>query len=114
MLPDMYDALIEWERQVTIKTVTRQTVDFVEQDIISGRTQNCVVQVAQKEKLNPEQIDWSLEYIMVHSGQGIGIGEFVEFEGKDYKVIDRGFWSGYGYTEVTGEETKRPLLVPTV
>lgn len=114
MLPDVSDVLTEWEEPFTVKTVTRQTVDFVEQDIIAGRTQNCVIQVAEKEKLNPEQIDWSLEYIMVHSKQGVEIGEFVEFLGRDFKVIDRGPWARYGYTEAVGEETKQPLLVPNV
>lgn len=110
MIPDMSDVLTAWEEPFTIKTVTRQTVDFIEQDVVTERTQNCVIQVAQKEKLNSETIDWSLEYLMIHSKQGIAQGELVEFEGVDYKVIERGPWGRYGFTEVIAEETKRPLV----
>lgn len=112
-LPDVSDALTEWAQPVTIKAVTRQTVDFVEQDVVTARTQDCVVQVAEKERLNPETIDWTKEYLMVHSKAGIEQGELVEFDGRDYKVVERGPWRGYGYTEVVAEETRRPLVEPT-
>lgn len=108
---DMGDVLTEWEQGVTIKNRTRQTVDFVEQDVITGRTQRCVIQVAEKEKLNPDTIDWSLEYLMVHSKDPIEQGEFIEYKARDYKVVNRGPWQDYGFTEVVAEETKRPLLV---
>lgn len=113
MLPDMSGVLTAWERPVLIKTVTTTKVDFVETEAVAGRTQLCVVQVAEKERLNPDTIDWTLEYLMVHSSSQIQQGEFIEFEGADYKVIERGPWRGYGYTEVVAEETKRPLLEVT-
>ena len=111
MLPDMSSVLVAFERPVTIKTVTITTVDFVEVEVVAGRTQSCVVQVADKEKLNSETIDWSLEYLMAHSSSTLEQGEYIEFNGSDYKIIQRGPWNGYGYTEVMAEETKRPLLV---
>jgi len=111
MLPDMSSVLVAFERPVIVKTVAITTVDFVEVETITGRSQNCVVQVADKEKLNSETIDWSLGYLMVHSSSALEQGEYIEFEGADYKIIQRGPWSGYGYTEVMAEETKRPLLV---
>ena len=113
MLPDMSDVLTAWERPVLIKTVTTTTVDFEPVETVAGRTQDCVVQVAEKERLNPDTIDWTLEYLMVHSKSGIEQGEYIEFDGRDYKVIERGPWRGYGYTEVVAEETKRPLLEVT-
>lgn len=113
MLPDMSDVLTEWELPRLIKTVTITSVDFVQTEVVAGRTQNCVIQVAEKEKLNPATIDWTLEYLMIHSKLGIQQGEYVEYQGADYKVIGRGPWGSYGYTEVIAEETKRPLLVVT-
>ena len=110
---DVSDTLTEWERPTVIKTVTETTVDFQPVEAVTGRTQNCVIQVAEKEKLNPATIDWSLEYIMVHSRQGIEIDELIEYEGMDYIVIERGPWRGYGYTEVVAVETKRPLIMVT-
>jgi len=110
---DVSDALIEWEQPTVIKTVTESTVDFEPATVVTGRSQLCVVQVADKEKINPGTIDWSLEYIMVHSRSGIEIDDLIEHDGRDYKVTDRGPWRGYGYVEVVAAETKRPLVVAT-
>ena len=110
---DVSDALTDWERPTIIKTVTESTVDFQPVTVVTGRSQLCVVQVADKEKINPGTIDWSLEYILIHSRSGIAVDELIEHDGRDYKVTDRGPWRGYGYTEVTAAETKRPLVQPT-
>ena len=110
---DISDALTEWERQTVIKTVTETTVDFQPVAAVTGRSQLCVIQVAEKEKLNPSTIDWSLEYLMIHSKSAIDINELIEHDGCDYKVTDRGPWRGYGYTEVVAAETKRPLVEVT-
>ena len=110
---DVSDTLTEWERPTVIKTVTETTVDFQPVEAVTGRTQNCVIQVAEKEKLNPATIDWSLEYLMIHSKLLIEIDELIEYEGIDYIVLERGPWRGYGYTEVIAVETKRPLVMVT-
>ena len=110
---DVSDALTDWEQATVIKSVTESTVDFQPVTVVTGRSQLCVIQVAEKEKINPGTIDWSLEYIMVHSRQGIDIDELIVHDGRDYKVTDRGPWRGYGYTEVVAAETKRPLVEPT-
>ena len=110
---DMSDALIEWEQPTVIKTVTNTTVDFVPVLTVVARTQLCVVQVAEKQKLNPQTIDWALEYILVHSRADIVIGELIEDDGQDYIVTERGPWRGYGYFEVVAAETNRPLVAPT-
>ena len=107
---DISDALTEWERPTVIKTVTETTEDFQPVTVVTGRSQPCVIQVAEKEKLNPATIDWSLEYILIHSRSGIEIDELIEYEGMDYIVTDRGPWRGYGYVEVVAAETKRPLV----
>ena len=110
---DVSDALTDWERPTIIKTVTESTVDFQPVTVVTGRSQLCVVQVANKEKINPGTIDWSLEYILIHSRSGIEMDELIEHDGRDYKVTDRGPWRGYGYVEVVAAETKRPSAVVT-
>ena len=110
---DVSDALTDWERATVIKTVIQSTVNFKPVAAVTARSQLCVVQVANKEKLNPGTIDWSLEYILAHSRSGIEIDELIEHDGRDYKVTDCGPWRGYGYTEVVAAETKRPLVVAT-
>ncbi len=109
MIPNVSGTLRAWERSVLIKTITTTSVDFVETEVVTGRTQLCVVQVADKAQLNPETIDWNLEYLMVHSRSNIDLDELIEFQGKDYLVKSKGPWAGYGYTEVIAEETNRPL-----
>lgn len=110
MILDVSEALTEWERPTVIKTVTRTTVDFEPVDVVTSRTQNCAVQVAEKAKLNPDMIDWSKEYLMVHSKQEIVIDELIEHNGGDYIVTAKGPWRGYGYHEAVAVETKKPLV----
>lgn len=114
MILDVSDALEEWERPTLIKTVTTTTVDFVEAEVVAGRTQDCVVQVAQKEQLNPDTINWSLEYLMVHSRSALEVDELIEYDGRDYIITEKGPWRGYGYYEVVAVETKRPVVEVTV
>ena len=113
MLPDVSDVFDDWLSDYTIKTVTKITVDFVEANTVAGRTIEAMVQVAQKEKLNADQIDWSKKYLLVHSPEQISIGEYIESEGEDYKIIEPGDWQTYGYTEAIAEQTKQTLLVVT-
>lgn len=113
MLPDMSDTLDEWALPYTIKTVTETTVDFVRVPVVTGRIIDAVVQVADKNKLNVEAIDWSLRYLQIHSSSEIANGEFLEFQGEDYKIIDNGDYQLYGFTEAVAEQTKQPLLVVT-
>lgn len=107
MLPDMSDVLTEWEQSVILKTVTRTTVDFVDQIVITPKPLRAVVQVADKERLNPDEIDWSLRYILIHSKQPMQLGQYVEYQGTDYKLTQGDAnYQDYGYTELVGEEVK--------
>jgi hypothetical protein len=110
MILDMSGVLAAFERLVTIKTIVRSTTDFVESVTVEGRQQKCVVQVADKSKINPATIDWNLEYLLVHTAGSLEMGELIEFNSRDYKVVQIGDWNGYGYIEVVAEETKRPLV----
>lgn len=114
MILDMSDALSEWERPTTIKTVSSISVDFVVTETVVGRTQNCVVQVADRENVNPETIDWSLENLLVHSKLPILIDELLEHDDRDFIITQKGPWRGYGYYEVVATETKRPTVEVTL
>lgn len=109
MLPDVSDVLGEWSRTVTLKTVTRTTVDF--QPVIDVTTQpvQAVIQVAKPESLNVGDIDWSLRYLRVHSVSLIDVGQYIEYQGVNYKVITPSNWQDYGYSEVIAEEVKGSL-----
>ena len=109
MLPDVSDVLSEWSQTVTLKTVTKTTVDF--QPVIDVTTEaiKAVVQVARPETLNVGDIDWSLRYLRVHSTSQIDVGQYIEYQGINYKVITPSNWQDYGYSEVIAEEVKGEL-----
>lgn len=114
MLPDMSDVLTEWSQPVKLKTVTETTVDFVPARTVVAANILAVVQPADPEKLQVDQIDYSLEYIQVHSVTPMAIGQYIEWNGRDFKLVPfRKGYGQYGYVEVVGEETKLPLLVAT-
>lgn len=110
---DMSEVLEEWSRPTTIKTVVKDSEDFKPQNTVTARTQDCVVQNAKKDKLNPATVNWSLNYIMVHSASDLSIGEFILHRGEDYKIVEDATQDGYGYCEVIAAQTKKPLLEVT-
>lgn len=114
MLPDMSEVLTEWSQPVVLKTKTEATLDFVPTIVVSATNIMAVVQPADPERLQVDQIDFSLEYIQIHSVSPMAIGQYVEWLGRDFKLVPfRKGYGQYGYTEAVGEETKLPLLVPT-
>ena len=113
MLPDMSDTLMEWEIPVLLKTITQQTINFQPADIVTVTPLQAVVQPAQKDRLNPEQIDWSLRYLQIHARQQLGVGQYIEWEGQDYKITEDGDYRLYGFSDVVAEQTKRPVLTAT-
>ena len=115
MLPDMSDTLLEWEQTVSLKTLSTSTVDFVETVAVVVTSIQAVVQPADKTKINIGSLNWSKKYILIHKrGGGIEMNNFIEYKGRDYKVIGpNGDYEDYGFIEMVGEETKKTLLVAT-
>lgn len=113
MIPDMSDTLTEWEQNILLKTVSVTSVDFVETEVITAINRRAVVQVAEKENLKLDSLDWAKEYKLFHSKFSIDIGQFVEVNSKDFKIVSLENYSDYGYYAAVGEETKQPLLVAT-
>lgn len=106
MLPSMGEVLDDFLQSVKIKIVTVATVDFVETETVVENNIQAVVQVAQKEKLNPQALDWSKRYIQVHSKSPLDMRALVEYQGKDYKIFELNDYSDYGYFEAICEEVK--------
>lgn len=109
----MSDVLTEWEIPVLLKIVQRQTVDMLPADVVTVQPIVAVCQPAQKEKINPDILDWSKAYIQVHAKLELLTGQYIEFNGEDYKITEDGNYALYGYSEVIAEQTKKPLLVAT-
>lgn len=109
MLPDMSGTLLAWQQPIKLKIVTTTTVDFVKQSVVVESSIDGVVQIADKEKLNPDIVDWSLEYVLVHTNSAIDVGQFIEHKTKDFKIIDLGDYVDYGYYRAICEEVKGSL-----
>ena len=111
----MSDVLTSWSQFVNLKTATKTSIDFVETEVVTVDKISAVVQPADKTKLQLDSLDWSKEYVLVHKkGAGIEMGQYVEWDGRDFKIIGpNGNYKNYGFIEVVGEETKKPLLVAT-
>lgn len=110
---DMTDALIGWELPVKRKTRTETTVDFEPVVVVTSEDILAVVQSANKENLTLDSLDWSKEYLLIHSRVKIETGQYIEKGGRDYKVVSPADYMDYGFCAVIAEETKLPLLVPT-
>lgn len=109
---DMSDALIGWERPVKLKTRTETTIDFAPTVIVTSQDILAVVQSANKENLTMDSLDWSKEYLLIHARLKIETGQYIEKDGRDYKVVSPADYMDYGFCAVIAEETKLPLLVP--
>lgn len=116
-LPDMSEVLDDWLQPIVLKTVTRETGAFDITDIgtpdgetVATQNIQAVVQPADKDKLNADSIDWSLEYHTIHSKTALVEGQFFEYDGRDFKIISVLPYGDYGYYEGVGEETKRTVL----
>lgn len=107
MLPDMSDVLEEWSQPVILKTIVTTVDDnFDEVIVVTPETIRGVVQVAKSKDLNPDQTDWALRYITVHSKSMMTTDQYIEFQGTDYKIIQMKPWGQYGYYKAICEEVK--------
>ena len=106
-LPDMSCAVEAWSSKYQIRKTTKVTIDFEDQNITDEREIKALIQPAQKRKLNPDLVDWSLRYQTIHSLSPIVIGEELTYKSIDYKVVDDGDYDSFGYTEGVLEEIRR-------
>lgn len=112
MLPNMTSTLKRFEQSVSLKTVSVTRVDFVDAEFVTISSIRAVIQVADKKKLNIDSLNWSKQYIWIHTKENIGIGQFIEWHEKDFRLVAAGDdYSDYGYTAFYGEETLKPVLV---
>lgn len=103
---DMSDALDGLEQDVTFTDKNTFTVDFEEFENVTDVVIPAVIQPAQKESLSVENVDWSKEYILIHSTSQLKINYFVTWNNTEFKIIDRGNYTDYCFFEAVGEEVK--------
>jgi len=110
MIPDMSDVLEEWAESVTRKVISITTVDFEPTESVVSAPIDAVVQPADMEKLKVANIDYSLEYIQVHTTEQLDIGDILadvdDWPGLEFNIVGGKNYSRYGYREMVGEEIK--------
>ena len=103
---DMSDALSCFLQNVTFTDKSTFTVDFEEFENVTNITIPAVIQPAQKEDLNVADVDWSKEYILIHSTQQLKINYFVTWNGKQFRIFNLGNYVDYNFFEAVAEEVK--------
>lgn len=106
MTPDMSDVLESFAQPVLLKNITVTTVNFEPTESIIASEIDAVIQVADAESIKVDNIDYSKEYIMIHSRVDMPINDFIEWRGVDYKIKYRKNYADYGYIESHAEEVK--------
>lgn len=109
-LPQVAIALHGWEQKLVLKTVTKTRIDFVDTIKVEGIDYLAVVQPTKRTIQNKDTLDWSKEHITTHSEQPIRRGQFIEYKGQDYKVIDVINASEYGFYKAICEDTMQDVL----
>lgn len=97
MIPNLSGTVRRFTNPNPLKllTIEKTTVDY---EPVINRVEvdfKAVVQPANREKINPQIIDWSLRYIWIHSETEFLIGQYVLYKGIYYKILEDGYWSDY-------------------
>lgn len=111
MILDMSDALEGFLQTVTRKTVATASVDFVKTQTVTGKVVLAVVQPARRTDINKDVMDYSLRYIQVHSKEVMQVGQFIQYQGEDWEIIQPGAYGDYGYYEVFAQQCKSVMEV---
>lgn len=100
------DTFDDWGVPVDLITRVETTVDFAKTINETAREITAVVQPADKKKLNPDIINWSLRYYMFHTVERVDIGQFIDYAGGRYKIVTDGNFELNGFSEVVGEQVR--------
>jgi len=107
---DVSDTLDCFLQAVTLKTVTITSVDFNEARTVAETPLQAVIQPADMDKLIADNIDWSLSYFQAHTKTALSVGQYINYNSKDFKIIGIKDFSDYGYYESLIEEVKEAIL----
>ena len=106
---DVSDALDCFLQNITKRTITKTEDDNfqVTESVVESTVQG-VVQPANPESLNVDIVDYSLQYLQIHthSGNSFMIDDVVVWGGRPHKIINRLPYQHYGYFEYVAEEIK--------
>ena len=114
MINDVTSALAGWTVPVTVKTVTKTTVNYEPAETVAVTTINAVVQPTQPATLRALDLDFAEAYQTLHTVDALALGQFVEVGGADYRVVRVQDWrTTGGYLEAVAIATRKAVLEVT-
>jgi len=106
MLPNLSQTIFRLSQPIKLIKIVETIVNHRPVETETTTDIRAVIQPADKEKINKDGLDYSLEYIQVHSLDGIQINDIIEYKGKRYRAYENSNYSDYGYYENIMEEIK--------
>lgn len=106
MLPQLGFVVEMYAVPVTVRSVVQDVVDHKPVETFTDIEVTATAQPASHESLTIGDIDFSLQYLQVHSQSELEIGYRVIFQGKSFKIVNLGDYNLYGYYTSVAEEMK--------
>lgn len=105
--PDVSDVLGCFEESITFKEVTViNNADYKRETTTVNTTKKAVIQNARPQDLKLDNLDYSLNYIQIHTKYSVDINDIVTWNGTDYKIINVIDQSNRGFYESVGEQIR--------
>jgi len=104
-LPNMSDVIRPWFLNITLQVVERtlEGVDWVESVTKTIKTKGVVQPPSAKElKIMPEGA-WAWEWLTIHCLPDVQleVNQYVKYDDKLYKIMNKKDWRKYGYVKYT-------------
>ena len=111
MIKNMAHVLNRWQQPVTLKTLVAERERYKPVEFVTIETIQAVVQPPRPQVIAALGLDMAARYYTIHSKTALQVGQFFEYDGADYRIIELLGWGDYGFYEAIGQDTKKPLLV---
>lgn len=103
---DMSDAFDDLTQTIQKVVEVVETIDFEKTTTKTTTNIEAVVQPANLEKLNVESIDYSKQYLEIHSVSPLEIGDNIIWNSTEFNIVQLGDYNNYGFYNVIAEEIK--------
>lgn len=105
VLPNMSNVITSWFLDITLVVVERvlEGADWVEQDTKTIKTRGVVQPPTPQElKIMPEGA-WAWEWLTIHCLPDVDleVNQYVRYDDKLYKIMNKKDWRKYGYIKYT-------------
>lgn len=105
-LPNLSGVIKSFSQEVELHKIVVSIENHrkVEQELVVSI--DAMIQPQETSKLNKDVVDYSLDYILVHSVTEIEFDDYITYNNKQYKCFEIGKWNDYGFFIVVMEEIK--------